>query len=103
MGISLVVKPVSARQTSIAWPSPEISRSLSAASAPMVACSAVILSISGKAVRIGGSSGKPVSDAMPPIACPMGSKPTLSRSDPYWPYAETLIMMILGFSFLSTS
>ena len=49
----------------------------------MVACSAVILSMSGKAVRIGGSSGKPVSDAMPPIACPIGSKPTLSRSDPY--------------------
>ena len=44
----------------------------------MVACSAVILSISGKWVLTGGPSGKPVRDIIPPRAWPIGSKPTLS-------------------------
>ncbi len=39
MGKCATVNPVSARLTSSDWPSPESSRSLRAASAPMVACS----------------------------------------------------------------
>ena len=103
IGISFTVKPVSARQTSSACPSPEISRSRSAASAPMQACSAVMRSISGKYVLIGGKSPYPVSDISPPIACPIGSNPTFSRFGPYCPYADTLIIIILGLSALSVS
>ena len=69
----------------------------------MQACKAVILSINGKYVFIGGRPSYPVRDIRPPIACPIGSNPTLSRLGPYCPYAETFIMTILGLRLLRVS